>query len=102
MPTLVNLIDAATIAVLAHVAQTLFEKGQVFEAYGRWLKRIEWKWPRTQKMLGGCQRCFTGQMALWIGALALGYNPFRLALFIAVSIFFSDLIQRYAGSTGKV
>ena len=102
MLTPANVIDAGGVAVLAYVLHTLFEDGQFLAAWGRVLSRIEWEYPNAYKMLGGCLRCFTGQIALWSGFFLAGVNPFKLAVFIALSIFFSDAIKRYAGSTGKV
>lgn len=101
MLTLVDLYKAAQVSALAYVLFLLFEEGQIFDGWGRLLARKRMEWPNLTKALGLCLRCFTGQMALWIGALCCCLPPFKLLLFIAAAIFFSEIINKTIGGYDK-
>lgn len=95
MLTLVETFRAFQVAAAGYVLTLLFQDGQIFAFWGRLLARMEWRFPNLSKMLGGCARCFTGQLALFTGALYLRLCPFTLLWFIALSIFFQEIVQIY-------
>lgn len=101
MLTLAEMYKAAQVAALAYVLSILFEEGQIFAAWGRLLTRNRFDWPNLTKALGLCLRCLAGQMALWIGALYCYLPPFKLLLFIAAAIFFSEIINKFLGGYDK-
>lgn len=88
-------VFAFQISALAAAFLWLTEPGQIFERYGYWLQKMEWKLgARVLKPLGACPRCFAGQAGFWIGAATFGLS-LRVITFTLLTITLNELIQTW-------
>ena len=84
-----TLITASAISVIAFVfSYILSDEGEVLAWYHRLIERLpDW----LHKPLGGCPRCFAGQMGLWYG-FTLDWRSHIVLIFL--SILLTDLMQK--------
>ncbi len=85
------------IAVVVAAFGWTIEAGQIFSFYGRWLERKEqtWKYWQVTKMIGGCLRCTTGQVAFWSSFFLFGVQPVKTILFTAFAILFIEIKSKW-------
>jgi hypothetical protein len=83
-----------SLAVFAWVFTFLTREGEVLSFYGRLIDKIPYD--DLYKPLGGCNRCFGGQVALWYYLIVHfhDYNFFEHIVFICATIFFVMLIDK--------
>ena len=84
------LIDCIVIAVCCFVwVNILMQPGNIFNCYNKLIEKVpEWLY----KPLGGCDYCFTGQVALWYFLFYYGFD-FLIIPYILISIFIIHLIK---------
>jgi hypothetical protein len=70
------------------------EPGQILSGYGHWLDKNEWRLGKLYKPLGGCGRCFAGQVGFWIGAAIFGLSP-KVITFCFTTLIFHQIINRW-------
>lgn len=86
---------AFQVAASAAALLWLTEPGQLFEKYGQWLARMEWKIDaRLLKPIGACPRCFAGQAGFWIGAATFGPS-LKIITFTLTVITIHETIQKW-------
>lgn len=93
-------IEILLIAITGYVfCNILTDAGMIFDFYYKQIERYEVSKPKLYKVLGGCNLCFTGQLALWyfilVHALELefiGYL-FKAIFFVSATIFTVNLIN---------
>jgi hypothetical protein len=71
----------------------LGEPGEIFDFYQRLIGRLpEWLW----KPLGGCPKCFTGQVCFWFFLLKnyASYNLIDHLFFVSLGILISITLQK--------
>ena len=95
MLTGVEIGYSAQVAICAFVFLLLTEPGHIFSFYGRFLQRMEWKIsPAVWNPIGGCERCFSGQVGFWIGASMFGLS-LKVIPFTLITIFIFTIIQKW-------
>ena len=103
MLSLNEIFLALQIAVFSVVfAKTLMEEHMLLTKYHDALMWIEQRARFISDPLGGCERCFAGQVALWSylylkwpgGALDWLTESFKLFLFIAITIFLTIQLKK--------
>jgi len=101
MLTINDVQMSAQIAVFACCfTLVLIQPGMIFERVGQFLfySRFAQKSPELVKMLGACERCLSGQIALWSFLIvnAPDFVDFavwpRLVCFISLSIFSTEML----------
>ena len=98
MMTQTDIQAALQIAAFAVVFSDLLTRPKmIFEAYGKWLDRMEMTRPKLAYPLGYCSKCLAGQLALWVfvfiadGCPAL--MPVRWICFVSVTIFLAAVFS---------
>lgn len=72
----------------------LITEGNIFAFYGALIAKLPY-W--LQNPLGGCPKCFAGQIALW-GYIALpGYKVLDHLVFVVVAIFITEILTLIYG-----
>jgi hypothetical protein len=79
------------ISFTAYVIYWLIAPEEIFGFYGQWLLSFPEKIKWLSKPLGGCYRCFTGQICMWsyLVIYRKEYNLIEHGFFIAGGIFLS-------------
>ena len=93
MLTLEQMFWAAQAACIAKAFLLITEPGQILSGYGHWLERNEWKLGKFYKPLGGCGRCFAGQVGFWLGAATFGLS-LKVVTFCFLTIIFFQFINK--------
>lgn len=93
----IEVFYALQISVLVSAFILCTDEGQVFEFYGKWLKKkeFEWRYGWITKAIGGCDRCTTGQAALWASFVIFGFCPVKTLLFCAFAILFNEMKNKW-------
>lgn len=79
----------------------LIQPDMIFERYGQFVfdSRFSRRYPELVKVLGACERCFAGQIALWSFLIvnASDFDTFtvwpRLICFVALSILSTEFVS---------
>lgn len=83
------------ISLIAYVFYRLTEPEQIFAFYGKLISGLpEWLW----KPLGGCVRCFVGQVCFWAFLFLQPYNIIEHLFFASAGIFLTfiyDIIYNH-------
>ena len=82
------LIDLIKISLITFIFYALGEPGMIFDWYQKLIGRLpELLW----KPLGGCLRCFSGQVGFWFYLIVYfkEYNFFDHLFFVSATIFLS-------------
>lgn len=87
---------ALQVAVVAHVLTLLMQEGNLLHGWAVFLNKRQWTWPDwLLKMLGGCSRCFCGQVGFWVAAIVFRLDPFQIVTFSSVVIFSTEIFRKY-------
>ncbi len=86
------LLDIVKVSLIAFMFVYLGQPGYIFAWYQKLIEPLpDWLW----KPLGGCEKCFTGQAALWYYIFFIdGYNLFEHLFFISVAILFTMILSK--------
>lgn len=92
------MLEILQIAVIAYVFLLLTEDKMIFGWYGRLIERIKYDW--LYYPMGGCEKCFAGQLALWYYLIKhfASYNLFNHVWFISaviLTVLIIDKIMTY-------
>jgi len=80
------MIDILQISLISFMFCALGEEGMIFEWYQKLICKLpDW----ICKPLGGCFKCFTGQVMLWFFIFTKPFNLFELLFFVSAGIFCS-------------
>lgn len=80
------MFDIVKISLIAFMFCALGSKGMIFEWYQDIINQLpEW----LCRPLGGCYRCFTGQVALWYFLFTKELNMIELCFFCSACIMLS-------------
>jgi hypothetical protein len=78
------MIEILKISLIAFMFCALGSEGMIFE----WYQNIICKLPEWLcKPLGGCYKCFTGQVCLWYFIFTKPFNIIELLFFVSAGIF---------------
>jgi hypothetical protein len=87
------MLEILQISLITTVFVQLMEPGMIFAFYGRLISRLPiWLY----NPLGGCVKCFTGQVAFWFYVIKYfdSYNFFDHLFFVSAAIFLSLIYDK--------
>lgn len=85
------MIDIIKIALISYTFYALGEPGEIFAFYQRWINKLpEYLW----KPLGGCFKCFAGQVAFWYFIFFKEYDLIEHLFFVSAVILFVMIINK--------
>jgi len=73
------------------ISYLIGEKRTPLSWYGRLIKRLPWY---LCKPLGGCYKCFTGEVFLWYYVFTKHFNIIDLLFFVSAGIFCAMIYHR--------
>lgn len=94
MLTVEQTLWAFQAACIAAGFMLITEPGQILSGYGHWLDRNEWRLGKLYKPLGGCGRCFAGQVGFWLGAATFGLS-LKVITFCFTTLIFHQIISKW-------
>jgi hypothetical protein len=78
------MIEIFKISLIAYMFCTLGQKRMIFYFYQKQIHRLpDW----LCKPLGGCYKCFTGQVCLWYFIFTKPFNIVEFLFFVSAGIF---------------
>jgi hypothetical protein len=85
------MIDILKISLISFMFCALGSEGMIFAWYQRLINRLpDW----LCKPLGGCYKCFTGQVMLWYFILFKQFNIIELLFFVSAGILCSMIYNK--------
>jgi hypothetical protein len=86
------MIEILKISLMAFILVTIIQSKQSFLTfYHKVIKKLPWY---LYKPLGGCYRCFVGQVCLWYYIVEKPFNILDLGFFVSAGIAVSIIYNR--------